>query len=145
MKRRGAMDLHLRELDDAERLGRSVVSSSAAERARKKGLIERNVFLIREEDTCVSVDRMDHAPVEVMAGLAEGRAQAREPPKESYGWAVVLVRDARSDGRPVRATPLEENPFHTDIDLNLADLERRDLQKQHALQLASHSAWLEAP
>ena len=71
---------------------------------------------------------------------------SRTPPKEFYGWATLEVREAASNGRSVKATPDKDNTYHADIFLNLPHgNERRDVQKQHANELAAISKWLDAP
>ena len=139
----------LPELNDAERLGRTVASKTLAKRARKTGEIPPNVFLERHGAESISVDRMDRASEDVLAELAVSRAGARTPPKDFQGWAVVSVEHAASEGRTVRATPLPDNPYHADIFLNIPEnapeIERRRRQKLHAQRLAIHSVWREAP
>lgn len=129
----------LPDLDSDETLGRAVISRRAANRARRTGMTDLTVFLERVEAASVSVDRMDHASLETMATLARERAGARTPPRQFRGWAVLPVRDAASSGRTVDATPLEGNPYHADIFLNLGDAAQRDQQRWHAAQLAARS------
>ena len=135
----------LHDLGDDERLGRSVVSSKAAKLARTKRLIRRDVFLEAPEAQAISVDRMDHTELQEMADLATRRAGNRTPLRQHHGWAIVAVRDAESNGRTVEATPHPDNIYHADIILDITEDERRDRQKQHAIELAAHSQWLEAP
>ena len=133
---------------DEEMLGRDVFSSGAARRACR-GTIVRDVFLVRLEDDCVSVDRMDYAPVETMTLLAEARGERRGA--TFYGWAMLVAGAARSEDaecrRTVEASPLPENPYHANIFMTIlgADVERRDIQKQHALALAKCAKWLPRP
>ena len=136
------MIMELPDIESFEQLGRSVFSNKVAQKAQR-GSMDRKIFLEAPERTSISVDRMDHAPIEVMAGLSRIRAQNRTG--EFQGWAILTVRDARLDGRTVEATSTPDNPFHADIFLNVAEEERRDSQKHHAQELAKHSRWLEAP
>ena len=141
------MITELPDIESAERLGRSVFSNRVARKAQR-GSMDRNIFLEAPERTSISVDRMDHAPIEVMACLSRTRAQSRRTQSrkvEFQGWAILTVGNARLDGRAVEATPMPDNPFHADIFLNVAEEERRDSQKHHAQELAKHSRWLEAP
>lgn len=135
----------LHEPDGYERLGRSIFSNRAAKRARTKGIVIRDVFLEAQEIASISVDCMDHVPLQEMAELAAERGRSRSPAKELHGWAIVSVRDAASKGRTVEATPYLGNVFHADIFLNIDEDEKRDRQKQHATELAAHSHWLQAP
>lgn len=139
-------DPSLPPLSDGERLGRSVLSSKQARRARRQEPVPE-AFLVRKQDDRVSVDRMGHAGRGDMAAIAIGRA--RERGREFRGWAILTAEDARANGRGVEATPVGANPFHADILLNLpeglADPDRRDRQKQHAADLARRARWERAP
>ena len=90
---------------------------------------------------------MDFATRREMAMLAVARAQAREPAGMTfYGWAILTAGDAASSGRTVESTPVESNPCHADICLNLPDnSDRRESQKQHSVELAARAKWEEAP
>ena len=140
-----ALKLGLPELDSAEGLGRTIVSRKVANRARRTELVDYSVFLEKPDALSVSVDRMDHAPVAVMAELAQQRAGSRTPPRRFRGWAVLAVRNAATVGRTVAATPHEGNPYHADIFLNLPLQPDRYLQKAHAADLARRCAWRAAP
>ena len=133
-------------LNEAERLGRSVFSSRLARKARRPWPIPE-AFLVRREDDRISVDRMDHATRDEMASLARARGRGQGPAgKKFHGWAIITVGDAASNGRTVEATPVESNPYHADICLNLPeDFDRRERQKQHSVDLAAHAAWEEPP
>ena len=135
----------LPKFTNQERLGRSVVSSRAAKRARTRNTIIRDVFLESEEALSLSVDRMEHAQLSVMAELCTRRASARTPPRQCQGWAVITVENAALGGRTVEATPIPEIIYHTDIFLNVDANDRRDKQKQHATELAAYASWQEAP
>lgn len=82
-----------------------------------------------------------------MAQLAEARGRGRTPPRRFFGWAEVTVSDAERDGRTVRATPTEENPYHADIHLNLeadrGDERWKAEQEVHAIRLAERAKWRE--
>ena len=90
---------------------------------------------------------MDHASRNEMAAIAAERGQGRgKEGAEFHGWAILSVKQARGNERTVQASPLESNPYHADIHLNLSnDAERRDEQKRHALELAVQASWEEAP
>ena len=136
---------------DEEKLGRSVFSSSAEKRARK-GIIIREIFLVRREDDCVSVDRMGYTSDETMARLASVRGKERV--RTFYGWAILTAGAARSNSdqmeyrRTIEASPLPDNRYHANIVMNLPSAdepERRDIQKQHALALAKCAKWRPRP
>ena len=82
-----------------------------------------------------------------MATVAIKRGHERsDGPKEFRGWAILNVNDASANGRTVVPSPLEENPYHADICLNLPDDdERRERQKEHSVDLAARASWEEPP
>ena len=132
------------ECDADEDLGRAVFSERRRDRARK-GNMDTDIFLEREQAESISVDRMDHAPMDELAEWSRERARNRATSRQFYGWAVLKVRDAARNGRTVAPTPTLQNRCHADIYLNVTGEERRRQQKQHALELASHSRWLDVP
>ena len=127
-----------------EELGRTVISRRRSSRARR-GQIDMDIFLEREDAESISVDRMEHAPIRELTAGAGERGRNRQPPQAFYGWAVLTAEHAGRSGRTVVATPRPENPCHADIVLNVTGDERRRQQKQHAIELAAHSQWLESP
>ena len=133
------------ELDPNEDLGRAVFSRRRSDRARKVGHIHMDVFLEREQAGSISVDRMDHATYDELAEWSHKRGRGRKPPKQFYGWAVLKVQDATENGRTVEATPTQQNRCHADIHLNVKGEERKRQQKDHAVELADKSRWLDAP
>ena len=132
------------ELDADEDLGRGTFSGRNRKRARR-GTIDFDIFLESEQAESISVDRMDHAPIDELAAWSRERARSRGPSRQFYGWAVLKVRDAEKDGRTVKATPTPQNRCHADILLNVTGEERRRQQTEHAIRLAARSRWLEAP
>ena len=112
-----------------------------------RGVINHRVFLESEQAESISVDRMDHAPINELAAWSRERARSRGADRRFYGWAVLKVRDAEKDGRNVAATPKSHNRCHADIFLNVTATgeERRRQPEEHAHQLATHSRWLEVP
>ena len=137
--------MDLPELNAEEALGRSVVSSKYARRAMGSGAIHPWVFLERLDAPSVSMDRLDHASSGVMVEVGRKRAAARTPTRHFWGWAVLPVHRAATEGRTVEATPREDNPYHVDIVLNLREEETREQQRFHAVDLAERSTWREAP
>ena len=104
-----------------------------------------DIFLEREAAESISVDRMGCAPHVELAEWSRERGRNREPTREFHGWAVLKVGNAEMNGRTVEATPKLQNKCHADIFLNVTGDERRRQQKQHAVELAAHSRWLEPP
>jgi len=90
---------------------------------------------------------MDHADREHMAKIAVTRGQGRsDGGKDFHGWAMLTVSDAEANGRTVEASPIESNPFHADICLNLpGEGNRRDIQKRHSVDLAARASWEDPP
>lgn len=132
------------ECDADEDLGRGVFSQKNRNRACK-GNIDVSVFLASERAESISVDRMNHAPTDELVEWSWERARNRGPSRQFYGWAVLKVRDAAMNGRTVEATPTPQNRCHADICLNVIGDERKHQQRQHAVELASHSRWLDVP
>jgi hypothetical protein len=126
-------------------LGRGVFSSKQARRWRN-GTGDHQTFLEAANVPSLSVDRLNHAPGITMAKIGDRIANGRGVNFSFYGWAVVTVKNASQMERTVRATPLLDNPYHADIDVNLPEgSERRDMQKQHAVNLARNADWRERP
>ena len=135
------MNHRVPRLIETEHLGRSVFSGKQARKAGRPQPVPE-AFLVRREDDRISVDRMDHAKRAEMVELAAARGLERG--KEFYGWAILTVAHAATNGRTVEATPLLSNPYHADICLNLPDDgDRREWQKQHSVDLAAHAVWEE--
>lgn len=124
-----------------EELGRSVLSSKDAKRARRSR-VSKNAFLVEEGNIKISVDKLTSAEDNEIRTIAEERAAARE--KTFFGWAVVTAQDAENNDRRVTATPQLTNPYHADIILPSAAAWEREEQKRHAQELADVSRWREA-
>ena len=86
---------------------------------------------------------MDHADREHMATIAIAIGKGRgDGGKDFHGWAILTVNNAAANGRTVQASPIDSNPFHADICLNLPDDgDRREIQKEHSVDLAAHASW----
>ena len=121
-----------------EDLGRDVFSSNQAKRAGR-GRVPFNVFLEREGEPRISVDRLDLASPGEAAEIADGVAAGRR--RTFYGWAVVKARIAILSGRQVTASPKLDNPYHADIVLPEAVVDDREEQKRHAQELADEADW----
>lgn len=90
------------------------------------------------------MDRLDHAPDERMAEIADRIAESRT--RNFYGWATVTVEIASRNGRAVRPDPQAENPYHANIHLSFSErLELQDQQIAHANELAANAHWRERP
>ena len=156
------MTKRLPALTEDENLGRSVYSGNQAKRARNSK-ITPHVFIPGKGVDKISVDRLDHESREVMAGIAIERGQERpDGPKTFHGWAVLPVQKATSCARRVEASPVDANPYHADIRMNLQkpvrgdevsdgqdkldpDKQSRARQTQHALELALSAEWEDPP
>lgn len=125
-------------LTSGENLGRSVLSSGQAKRARRSR-VPFHLFLEKEGETRLSVDRLDVVAPKEAIQIADRRAAIRH--RTFYGWAVVVVGEASANGRQVIASPLLENPYHADIILPDTAIEDREEQKRHAKELADASTW----
>lgn len=139
------MPASLPQLRNADALGRGVFSSNQA-RSAKKGIMQHSIFFEHEDAQSLSVDRLNHAPDQVMAEIGDRIARSRGPNRSFYGWAEVALEDASKNGRTVAATPLPDNPYHADIYLNVpASSERRDDLIDHANNLAAAAEWRKRP
>ena len=129
-----------------ENLGRSVYSRRSAKKARQPQPIPE-AFLVSRSDDKISTDRLDHAHRTKMAEIASKRGhERRDGPREFHGWAIVTVNDASANGRWVMESPLDDNPYHSDIYMELPEGdERRDMQKEHSVNLAANATWEDAP
>ena len=99
------------------------------------------MFLEKEGEARLSVDRLNVAPPAEALEIAEGVAESRNA--TFYGWAVVAAELAHTNGRQVFATPQLGNPYHADIVLPDPAVEDREEQKRHAQELADSSIWRE--
>lgn len=121
-----------------EDLGRGVFSSQEKKRA-ERSQVSLQVFLEKEGEADISVDRLDYPTPQEVAAIGERAAFARG--RTFYGWAVVTAEDAGTNQRQVRATPLKDNPYHADIVLPDIAGEDREEQKRHAQELRDVSRW----
>jgi len=127
----------------ADPLGREVFSQRDSARAAK-GNVPHKAFLEKPGVDVLSLDRLDLAPDIVVAQIADKNAERRH--QTFYGWAVVSAEHAATNGRTVRAVPRPDNPYHAEIQLNISQSsERRDVEKQHALELAAAASWRGRP
>ncbi|MCY4261087.1 MAG: hypothetical protein OXC91_12605 [Rhodobacteraceae bacterium] len=122
----------------SENLGRSVFSSRQAKRAIR-GIVPFHVFLEKEGEPLISVDRLDKSKSQEALQIAQSIATSRD--RTFYGWAAVTADVAASNGRRVTPSPQPGNPFHADIVLPAPAIEDRDEQKQHAQELATEAQW----
>ena len=120
--------------------------SNKVKKAEQKGIIIHRVFLERIGVLRLSVDRLNHAQLAEMAEISDEVARGRG--KTFYGWAKLLVGDAEQHGRTVEASPQLSDRYHADIQLNINTqdpVDLKDLQTQHATELAAHSEWQPRP
>lgn len=126
-----------------EELGRGVFSRRRARRAQRSR-VPADVFLEKEGEPKISVDRLSLAPMDKAVEIAEDVASNR-PNATFCGWAFLTASSARENEREAVASPKENNPYHADIVLPQAAVEDREEQKRHALELADASSWRERP
>ena len=125
-----------------EDLGRGVFSSGHAKRARRSR-VPHHVFLEKEGEIKISVDRLSIAPSYTALALAENTAASRNA--SFCGWAAVVAHQAETNGRRLVSSPIptHNNPYHADIILPDSAEEDREEQKRHAQELADYSRWIE--
>ena len=142
-------NVSLLPLVPTETLGRGVFSKNQKKRL-EKDQTDHTVFMEKPAVDVISIDRLDHASTEVMAGIGDQVAAQRSvpgnPSRTFYGWATITVDEAGRDGRTVENKPIFWNPYHCEIMFNITDEEkRRELQIQHAHALATLAKWRQRP
>lgn len=125
-------------------LGREVFSERRAKKAAQ-GTIPIDLFELAKDKNKLSVDRLGLVSDEIVAAIADRHGSNDGRP--FFGWAQVSVGHASDMSRKVVSTPKPENPYHADIvivDLPEGD-ERREVARQHAVNLAKNAAWRPRP
>ena len=133
-----------------EELGRCVFSRSQRRRAAKNRT-PLEVFLEKEGEVKISVDRLSCAPEadeptreKAWAPIANARraGEERDPPRNFYGWSVVSVEKVQEAGCDATDSPiLPDNPYHADILLPDSSTNAREAQMHFASILAGKSTW----
>ena len=84
----------------------------------------------------LSVDRMDHATREELAGLAEKNTTRHNP--LLWGWYTLSAAEVGEAKCSVKSSPWEGNPYHADIliPVNLGAADSRDDLMEYARDLA---------
>ncbi len=104
----------------------------------------QHVFLSKEGEPRISVDRLSVVPRAEAVALAETDVADRG--RTLHGWAAVGTAAARRNGRDAVATPvLGRNPYHGDIVLPDSAVSDREEQTRHAQELADASRWRPSP
>lgn len=131
-----------KSINDDDLLGRAIFSSRQKKQALS-GHIRHDIFLEKQENHSLSVDRFGFCSEAELTDIqdknAELRSKTESKQRSFYGWARIAAIIARFNGRTVRSTPLENNPYHADI--NLPEGIDKDDQKEHAKELASNAEW----
>lgn len=128
------------EVGLTETLGRSVGSRTDAEKAKRGGRPHRRLFRPPHGHTERSMDR-----VSINEYLAQTIAQKRHNTRDEtlYGWAIVTAAAAIDEGRRVKASPLDDNPLHSDIVFPPGILcDKEELKRQTHL-LSDRACWLD--
>ena len=137
----------LDSIANSEKLGREEQSQSNAKRAFRrlktegKARVPVSKFMPPKNTNDVSVNRMDLAAVVTLAEL--GSRNARKAGKTFWGWYTLTAREIEEVGCTVKASPLDDNPFHADIVLPVPlDAEdRKDDLTEYARDLAYHATF----
>lgn len=132
----------LPDLRNDDTLGRRVFSERRARKAANSRIVP-DIFIQKGADS-LSVDRLDHIPDAEMATIADNTSNQES---DLRGWATVTVEKASQSERSVSPTPLLDNPYHADIDLNLPGGEerRKHESRRHATELAAVARWRGRP
>ena len=126
-----------------EELGRSVFSGSHSRRAAR-GKIPFQVFF-EEGNREISVVRLSLETDAEAAQNARMIAAQRDPPRNFYGWAVVIAESVSAAGYAVKDSPLPDNQYHADIILPDDAMENVEAQREYAIELAGMSQWRPRP
>lgn len=121
----------------SEELGRSVGFKKKAKKAKRTRPLPE-FFKPPEGTTDVSVDRLS-LDGSVLQGIAQERHANRN--QTMCGWAVVKAAKAQDNGRRVRESPCDSNPFHADISLPASILDDEASLKLMTQQLADLASW----
>jgi hypothetical protein len=126
-----------------EDLGRRVFSEKDARRARRSKVSHRR-FLVKLGDTAISVDRLSTvADLKELVAISQVASESRDGP--FCGWVSVSSKEASRNGRQVRASPVDTNPYHGEIVLPTAAANDSDERARHAQELADAARWREPP
>lgn len=132
-------------IEPTELLGRAVYHSKDAGRAAR-GRIPVSLFVLRENEDGISVDRLTYAPKEEAIAIAKSRAAAMEPlgQRSFYGWVVLSAERAQRCARVVRASPLEDgtNDYHADIIYPSSYVDGDGKEVDHTEDLSGLGCWL---
>ena len=124
---------------------RRILNNIQANEGREdpRQIIPTKEFTPKEDTADLSVDRVDEAPRENVAAIAERDATNEDPERIFYGWAVVSCECAQTDCI-VRASPIEHppNPYHADIVFPGA-VDDKDDRMACAHYLAENAKWIE--
>ena len=131
------------EIENSERLGRGIFESNFAKvrtpRARAK--FYRRAFNAGP----MSVDRLDHADIDVLCSLHDQEAANRPSINNFYGWYVITAGLVRSSGMWVEYSRTTENPWHSLVGLPIAIDEVDDALQTYFNVLASETEWSPRP
>lgn len=131
----------LPEVQLNDKVGRAICSRRDA-RAIKNNKCRPKIFDDQKSLYAISVDRFGFCSDKELTKIQEQRADrvaikyAREC--SFYGWAQLKVEDIQQVAS-VKASPVEENPYHADICLPTNESEDERIAHLHAL--AAHAQW----
>jgi hypothetical protein len=129
-------------VDDGEDLGRAIFDSAKAKRAAKMGEFHPRVFIERDGEKDLSVDRLSFGDLEVIASIKD-----EERGRRCHGWAAVSAASARKAKRTVASDKLQDNPYHALIILPEATTREEFFaaQREHGIELALAAQWCARP
>ena len=125
-------------IEDAEDLRRAIFDSEKAKKAARKGTFHPRVFIERDGEKELSVDRLSFGDLEVIATI-----QDKERGRRCLGWAAVSAASARKNGRAAVSDRLDSNPYHALVILPEAPTTEEFVaaQREHGLELALAAQW----
>lgn len=134
-----------REIAPTELLGRAVNHGKDRDRAAR-GAIPASLFVLREDEEGISVDRLTHAPPDEALAIANKRAAEMEPvgQRTFYGWVVISAERAQRCARIVRASPLKDgsNDYHAEITYPDSYIDDEGKEVDHIENLSDLGCWL---
>ena len=138
MDSRTYQDLRDDGIQDDDLVGSRINSRKKVRRARN-GTIETTSLMppAKSDEPRISVDLLSRGDLRHVAQCA------LETGGSFYGWATIIVSQARQDRRTVEWSPIDENLYHTDLTYPVAD--RTCLRDFYAKRLAAQAEWQDNP
>ena len=134
------------EIGATEVLGHRSFSMTQAQRAARGAKIRPHYFRPPDGVLSVSMDRLTLASADQefdLISVADADGRRRQPPRQLQGWLALPAGNLRGRGRCLRASPTDDNRYHSEIVLPPAAVSRDELDR-HTQDLANlaRNRWL---